>query len=259
MAQAELNLENVGTEVKATRNLLRPSLNLYGEFQATGIGGDQHTTVSTGVFNTGTSLVFPAAGSGLNPATAVGVVGSAATAPGPVFMNGLGTDYDTLIHAQYPTIEGGITFTLPIRNRAAEAQNATAQLNQRLQLTQYRELQNTIYVAVRNAQIALVQDRAAVAAAEEARKLAQESYDDEVKKLQLGTSTAFTVTQKQQILTAAEGTELRDRANLIEALVNFNQAMGRTLDENHIIIDRPGVTSRVPNIPGTPSSQLKTK
>jgi len=155
--------------------------------------------------------------------------------------------------------EAGINITLPFRNRAAQAQNATAQLNQRLQTTQYRQLQNTIFVAVRNAQIALVQDRAAVAAAEEARKLAQESYDDEVKRLQLGTSTAFTVIQKQQILTAAEGTELRDRANLIEAEVNFNQAMGRTLDVNHIIVDNPGALSRVPNIPGTPSSNLPKK
>ena len=36
-------------------------------------------------------------------------------------------------------------------------------------------------------------------AAAEARTLNQQSYDDEVKKLQLGTSTAFTVTQKQQL------------------------------------------------------------
>ena len=104
-------------------------------------------------------------------------------------------------------------------------------------VTQYRELQNTIFVAVRNAQIALVQDRAAISAAEEARNLAQQSYDDEVKKFQLGTSTAFNVVLKQQQLTAAEGIELRDRANLIEAEVNFNQAMGRTLDVNNIIVD----------------------
>ena len=88
--QADLNLQNTGTEVKATRNLLLPALNLYGEYQATGIGGDQHTTVPTGDFATGSSLVFPAAGTGLLPATAVGFVGSGTTAPGPVFLNGSG-------------------------------------------------------------------------------------------------------------------------------------------------------------------------
>ena len=73
-------------------------------------------------------------------------------------------------------------------------------------------------------------------AAAEARTLNQQSYDDEVKRLQLGTSTAFTVTQKQQLLVAAEGTELRDEINLIEAEVNLNQAVGRTLEVNHIVI-----------------------
>jgi outer membrane protein len=254
LQQAALNLKNAGVEVKATRNLLLPSLNLFGEYQANGIAGDQHTLVPNGMFNTGSSVVFAAPGTGQTIGAATGFVGSQQSTAGPVFSSGLGTDLNTLIHAQYPTIEGGITFTLPIRNRAAEAQNATAQINRRLQETEYRQLQNTIFVAVRNAQIALVQDRAAITAAEEARNFAQQSYDDEVKKFQLGTSTAFTVTQKQQLLTAAEGTELRDRANLIEAEVNFNQAMGRTLDVNHIIVDGAGPVSRVPSIPGTPSS-----
>ena len=103
----------------------------------------------------------------------------------------------------------------------------------------------------------MVQDRAAVVSAGEARTLAQQSYDDEVKKLNLGTSTAFTVIQKQQLLVAAQGVELRDRINLIEAEVNFNQAMGRTLDVHHITVAdaRSGNVSRVPNIPGTPDTE----
>jgi hypothetical protein len=46
---------------------------------------------------------------------------------------------------------------------------------------------------------------------------------------------------------------LRDRINLVEAEVNFNQAMGRTLDVNQITIAdaRAGKISRTPNIPGS--------
>ena len=144
------------------------------------------------------------------------------------------------------------------RNRTARscsirtAQNATAQLNERQQETQYRQTQNTIVLNVRQALITLVQDRAAIAAAEQARILQQQSYDDEVKRLQLGSSTAFTVIQKQQLLTAAEGIELRDRINLIEAELNFNQAMGRTLDVHSISMADAamGTVSHTPNIPG---------
>jgi outer membrane protein TolC len=259
LEQAALNLQNADVEVKATRNLMRPTLNLFGEYQATGIGGNRTPTEATGTFNTGADLVFPTAGSGQLPGAAIGFLGTPTSVPLPVVTNGIGDDLSTLIHAQYPTIEGGITFTLSVRNRAAQAQNATAQINRRLQDTQYRQLQNTIYVAVRNAQIALVQDRAAILAATEARKFAQQSYDDEVKKFQLGTSTAFNVVLKQQQLTAAEGVELRDRANLVEAEVNFNQAMGRTLEVNNIIVDNPGSTARVPNIPGAPSTSTPAK
>ena len=78
-----------------------------------------------------------------------------------------------------------------------------------------------------------------------------------MKKLNLGTSTAFNVVLKQQQLTAAQGVELRDRINLIEAEVNFNQAMGRTLDVHHITVAdaRSGNVSRIPNIPGTPDTE----
>jgi len=168
----------------------------------------------------------------------------------------LSDDLDAMIRGNYPTLEAGVNLTLPIRNRAAQANNATAQINEREQEVQYLQTQNTIVLNVRQTLITLVQDRAAITAAEEARVFAQQSYDDEVKKLQLGTSTAFTVIQKQQLLTAAEGTELRDRINLIEAELNFNQAMGRTLDVHNITVANAlkGTSNGVPNIPGTPDT-----
>jgi len=98
-----------------------------------------------------------------------------------------------------------------------------------------------------------VQDRAAVTAAEKAQMLAQQTLDDEQKKYQLGSSTSYNVVLRTRDLTAAEGTLLRDRINLVEAEVNFNQAMGRTLDVNQITIAdaRTGKISRAPNIPGS--------
>jgi outer membrane protein len=258
LQQAELNLKNAGVEVKATRNLLLPQANLFGEYQAAGLGGVITPEVPTGAFLADT-LIFPnvAPGTTIPEGTApIGITGTPLSTPGPRIPGGLGDDLSSMIHARYPTIEAGINFTLPIRNRAAQANNATAQLNEREQEVQYLQTQNTIVLNVRQALITLVQDRAAITAAEEARVFAQQSYDDEVKKLQLGTSTAFTVIQKQQLLTVAEGTELRDRINLIEAELNFNQAMGRTLDVHNITVASAikGAPAGVPNIPGTPDA-----
>jgi len=262
LEQASLNVKNSGIEIKATKNLLLPTLNLFGEYQAAGLGGNQTviTPVPTGAYDASpTSPIFTT--SGLNPpgTAPLGFLGTAIDSATPditVFKGGYGNALHGMFYADYPTFEVGLNLTLPIRNRAAQAQNATAQLTHSQNEMQYRQTQNNIVLNVRQAMIALEQDRAAVTAAQEARVLAQQSYDDEVKRLQLGTSTAFTVVQKQQLLTAAQGTELRDRINLIEAEVNYNQAMGRTLQVHNIIISGSGGMTiyHSPNIPGTPDA-----
>jgi outer membrane protein TolC len=254
LQQAELNLKNAGIEIKATRNALLPTVNLFGEYQAVGLSGTETKVTSTPA-SFAADLAAPivdAAGTPVSPIELFQSTVATTNVTPFVFPGGLGGDLTGMFQARYPMIEGGINFTLPIRNRAAQAQNATAQLNERQQETQYRQTQNTIVLNVRQALITLVQDRAAIAAAEQARILQQQSYDDEVKRLQLGSSTAFTVIQKQQLLTAAEGIELRDRINLIEAELNFNQAMGRTLDVHSISMADAamGTVSHTPNIPG---------
>jgi outer membrane protein TolC len=239
LLQANLNLKNADIEVRATKNGLLPSLNVFGLYEAQGLGGNQNTIVAapTGSYLAGTPIVTALAAGDAGTVLPGTFTSTPVTTSTPFFFpGGIGDDYSRLFSAKYPILEGGVNLTLPIRNRAAQAASAQALLDKRQQQVQYQQTQNTILLAVRNALIALEQDRAAVKAAAEARTLNQQSYDDEVKKLQLGTSTAFTVTQKQQLLTAAQGTELRDEINLIEAEVNLNQAVGRTLDVNHITI-----------------------
>jgi outer membrane protein len=259
LEQAQLNLKNAGVEVKATKNLLLPQLNLFGEYQAQGLAGVFTPTTDTGAFTPDFPIFAPGdvvGTPGTIPAgsTVIGIEGEPVTGTGTPIRSGLSDDLSRMIDGKYPTFEGGITLNLPIRNRAAQALNATAQLNEREQEVGLLQTQSTIVLNVRQTMIVLEQDRAAIDAAQEARIYAQQSYDDEVKRLQLGTSTAFTVIQKQQLLTAAEGVELRDRINLIEAELNFNQAMGRTLEVHNITVADAikGTISKVPNIPGAP-------
>ena len=160
-----------------------------------------------------------------------------------------------MIHYNFPTYVGGLNLTLPIRNRSAQADNARTLLDQRQQEVQYQSTKNSIVLGVRNALIALQQDRAQVDAAAKARDLAQQTLDDEQKKYQLGTSTSYNVVLRSRDLTAAEGTELRARVNLEEAMVNFNQAMGRTLEVHHIVVADAlrGKIQHDPLIPGEPN------
>lgn len=234
LKQAELLLQNAGTDVKATRNELLPAVNLVGQYMASGLGGVQTSTTSTptGAFAAGLPVVdangVPVAG--LFQSTAI-------AAPSQViFPGGVGQDLRRVFRGTYSTFEGGININLPIRNRAAQADNAQALLVERQQKTQYRQQQNSIFVSVRNALIALREDRASLAAAQEAKKLAEQTLQDEQEKYRLGASTSYNVVLRSRDVTAAEGTELRDRINLLEDELKFNQAMGRTLEVNQISI-----------------------
>ncbi len=252
LQQLALNLKNAGIEVSATKNELLPTLNLFGEYVATGLSGVQTSTATTatGTYVAGAPVVN-AAGTpvpGLFASTAL------ANSSQVIFPSGIGTDWNRMIRGSYPTFEVGINFVLPFRNRAAQADNAQALLNQRQQETQYRQEQNAIFVNVRNALIALQEDRASLAAAVEARELAVQTYESEKEKYRLGSSTSYNVVLRSRDVTAAEGTELRVSINLIEDELKLNQALGRTLDVNNITMADAlrGRISGPSNIPGMP-------
>src|ERR1019366_1610089 len=254
LQQLALNLKNAGIEVKATRNELLPALNLFGEYMATGLGGVQTSaaTTPTGTYLPGVPVVNPAGipVTGLFEATAL------STSSQVIFPGGLGDALNRMIRAKYQAFEVGINLTLPIRNRAAQADNAQAWLNQRQQETQYRQEQNTIFVSVRNALIALQEDRKSLAAAAEARSLAVQTFEAEQEKYRLGASTSYDVVLRSRDVTTAQGTELRVSINLIEDELKLNQAIGRTLEVNNITLANAlqGNISGPSNIPGMPEA-----
>jgi outer membrane protein TolC len=260
--QAQLNLKNLGIEVKVTRNSLLPTANLFGEYQATGLGGNFVATSQTATsFIADTNA--PLVNSGGQPILVNGVpvyLGTplAFTQTSSITPGGLGDALQQIADRRFPTYAVGMNITLPIRNRAAQADAARALLNERQTQTTYQQTQNTIMLDVRNTMIALEQDRARVDAASRASVLARETLDAEQKKYQLGASTTFLVIQDERDMTSAEGTEIRAKADLIEAQINYDKALGRTLEVNNISVGdaKSRSISRTPNIPGTPSNQL---
>jgi outer membrane protein len=263
LEQASLSLKNADLEVRATKNALLPSLNLFAQYSATGLGGNQlFTTATPTAFAADVSApIVNAGGLPLNggnpgPPFVPAFVGTpiAFTTNSSLAKGGANDALYNMVQNNFPSYAAGLNLTLPIRNRSAQADNARALLDQRQLEVQYRSTQNQIVLAVRNAVIALQQGRAQVAAASKARELAQQTLDAEQKKYQLGSSTSYNVVLRSRDLTAAEGTELQAKVNLEVAEVNFNQAMGRTLEANHIVVASAlkGRVYHEPNIPGTP-------
>jgi outer membrane protein TolC len=257
--QADLNLKNAGIEVKATRNALLPTLDAFVQYTSQGLNGNRLNTVNGTTFVADTAApIVDANGNQI----LIGTPGVPAFLGSPVStttisQGGLTNALKNVFQNEFPTYAVGVNLTLPVRNRSAQSDSARAQIDQRQQVVQYRQTENTIVINVRNALIALQQDRAQVAAADKARTLAQQTLDAEQKKYQLGSSTSYNVVLRSRDLTAAQGTALRAQANLTEALVNFNQAMGRTLEANHITVADAlrGNVPHEPLIPGTPEAQ----
>jgi outer membrane protein len=253
MTVANLTLVNDKIEVRATRNSLLPSLNIFGQYQGIGLGGVNVSATTTGA-------AVPANMASLSPeATAMlayqrtqALAPVAAATSTPIPATGLNAALNDMINATNPTYTAGLNFSMPIRNRSLQADSARTILAERQQEVSNRQLQNTIFVNVRQAQVQLEQDRAQVAATAEARKLAQQTLDAQQKKYQLGSSDSYTVVLRARDLTQAEVNEVRAQVNLIEAMVSFNQAMGRTLAANNITLADAvhGKVSHTPNIPG---------
>lgn len=214
VAQAKLTINADDINIQATRNALLPNLTASAYAQGVGLGGNKVKTGATG---------------------------------------GIGDALIQALQGTYPEFEAQLTLNLPIRNRVAASDNARALLAQRQDQTRLQQTINNVMVDVQNALITLQQDRPTVTAAQLTRELQQETLDAEQKKLDLGASTIFVVVTDQQALAAAAAAEVRAEANLAEAVVNLQRALGRTLDVFKISIAdaQSGNVRHDTNIPGT--------
>lgn len=250
------NLKNAEIDVRATKNALLPSLTANAFYMSSGLAGNSTVPTGSQIISTGVPIVDTNG----NPIS-VDVNG----VPTPIFESttvptsatttrqGFTTAQNQVFHNRFPEYAGQLTLTLPLRNRSAQAFHARSLLVQRQLETQMKQLQNSALLDVRNTYIALTQDRAQVAAASKARQLQQETFDAEQKKYQLGASTVYNVILTQRDLITAQGTELRALANLEEAKANYERAVGRTLEVNHVTIAdaKTGEVERETLIPGT--------
>ena len=251
LQEQALNLLNGEIDVKATRNALLPTATLNAQYGSVGLAGNQ-TQVLTSNTVAGGQLV-DANGNPVNVFIPVTVPTST-----KVVTAGFGDAASMVFHNNFPDYSVQLNLLIPIRNRAAQADNQRAILTQRQLEAQLQQLKNAALLDVRNSFIALTQDRAQVEAASKARELQQQTFDAEQKKYQLGASTVYLVIQTQRDLINAQGTELRALANLVEAKANYERAIGRTLEVNQVTIAdaKSGQAERDTLIPGTLHGQV---
>ena len=236
LAEARISLTNTEISNKAVRNALLPSLDLFAYYGGSGIGGNVALPTCTGP-NTGFETCF-------DPTRAA-----------PPFRNGgpvgYGNALSQLVDSSSPDKGVGLTLTIPLRNRVAQATQIRSELEYRQSQMRLQQLENQVRIEVRNAQFSVTQNRASVASAQAAVDLGHQSLDAEQKKYALGASTTTLVLQNQSALAQAESTLVSAMAAYEKAQVELDRATGLLLDHAGILLSdaEHGEVTRMPNIP----------
>jgi len=236
LAESRIDLDSRQLNNKAVRNAMLPTLDLFAYYGGSGIGGDVNSNVP---FCSPTSGTFC-----FSPSTAA-----------PPFRNGgpvgYGGTLDQLVTSVAPDKGMGLTLTIPLRNRQAQANQVRAELEYRQAQVRLQQLENQVRIEVRNAQFDVQQTRASVDAAQAAVDFARQTLDAEQKKLAAGVSNPTAVLQDESILTTAESNLVSAKAAYEKAQVEMDRATGLLLDHAGIVMAdaESGQVTRMPNVP----------
>ena len=205
LAMSDIDLVNRQISRKAATNALLPSLSLVGFYSGAGLAGPLNP-----VYNLGqnTSMV---------PVDFAGALGNA--------FNNSNPDYFV-----------GLNLSIPIRNRVAKADQYRSELEYRQAELRKEQLRKQIRIEVRNAQFALDQTGARVAAARKARDLAQRTFEIMKKEQELGAGSSYQTLSAQRDLALAELDLVGAMTTYQKAKVELDRSTGITLEHSGILI-----------------------
>ncbi|PYS37017.1 MAG: hypothetical protein DMG14_22730 [Acidobacteria bacterium] len=212
MKQIQLDLENKKIDYEYTKNQLLPTVDLIAAYTQTGVAG---TRAATNNF-----------------------FGGANTTVNPDLIGGLGTAFGQVFSYNYTGYSAGVSIQIPLRNRAAQADNARAATDMRIAENRISAQAQQIALEVRNALTQVEMNRARIEAAQKARELAERRLEAEQKKFDLGASTIRFVLDEQRNVAQAQTDELQSLVNYTKSLVDFDHAIGMTLKKNNVEIDK---------------------
>ena len=238
--EAVLALKNQEITLKSVKNAMLPVLDVYAFYGASAIGGSKNPLIKCGVIP----------GLGFDPCLGT---------------PGLDIPYSTVIqnlgNSSGPNKGVGFNFTVPIRNRHAQAQASRAQLEYRQSQMRLQQLYVQLKMQVTNQIYALQNDRAQVQSAEAEQQYAVQSLDAEQKKYRLGASTSANVLSQtrnletaQDNLIAAQTAYGVDRASLSELVADTLQKYGINITDA-----ATGNVSQEPNVPGLEAPKPEAK
>lgn len=164
--------------------------------------------------------------------------------PDPYFIGGYGTALKQILRRNFPSEQGALSFSIPVRNRQAQGDYGIDQLQFRQSQVSSQRDTNQVVVDISNQLSALRQSRARYSAARETRVLQEELLASERKKFSYGISTFNDIIIDQRVLVAAQISEVNASITYARARVSLDQVLGETLEKNNISLDA-GLTGKL--------------
>ena len=214
LREAGLRVSRQEVEVEAARDRVRPQLDLVGSYSRRGLAG------------------------GTNP-EATNPFGGVVPIP-PQYDGGVGRSWGTVLENRFPDASVGLSFSVPVGNRAAAADRAIAVAEReqaRISLSQAAE---RVAVEVRNAAVALTTALGRIEAARTGRAAAEIQLGAETERFSVGLSTNFLVLTRQNDLSRSRLTETAALTDYRKAASEFARAAGTLLDDRKIAVEETG-------------------
>jgi outer membrane protein len=232
LAESRIDLTNRRLSLKAVRNAMLPSVNLFAYYGGSGLGGSQNPAATCGPNTSPELLAF-------------------CSQPGSLASTSYGDALNQLVNSSAPDKGVGLTLTVPLRNRSAEATQVRSELEYRQAEVRLQQIENQVRIEVRQAQFSVQQNRGAVEAARAAVELARQSLDAEQKKYGLGASTTTLVLQQSSALATASSGLVSAMAAYEKSQVELDRSTGLLLDHASIDIQDAlrGQVSHLPIVP----------
>ena len=230
--QSQVSLENSRLSMQGTKNALMPTLDVFASMQNNALAGGVNTvTLETG-------------------SAQQAIIAQRTASLNPFFLGGYGTFMSQLLRRNFPDYAIGFSFSVPLSNRAAQADYIKDQLNYRQQQINDRQMSNNIRLNVINARTAVMQARAAYDTSVKARMLQEQTLNGERRKFHLGTSSFLNVVIVQRDAVARQAAEVAALNNYIRARNSLQAVVGRILKEHNVSMEEAysGIAKREPDI-----------
>ena len=219
LGRLNLQKEINGIDLLYYKNQTKPQIDLTGAVTTTGLAGTISPAIKACIPDPTTGKTCPVV-----PANLIG---------------GYGQDLGNLSKFSTREINVGVAISIPIHNRAAQANLAAARI-QRDQLdASYRSQGQTIEMDVRNAAQAVDTAQRRMVTSRQARESAEQQLAGEQKLYEVGRSTTFLLLSRQNDLTVARTNELQAQTDYNKALADLQRATSATLRINNVVVEDP--------------------